>query len=257
MRLAFCQTRIVHASVRQNIETIEAMLKTVNADLCVLPELAITGYYFEEKKDLIALSKAYNPVVIERLTALSKKTETGYLIGLAEVTADKLYNTAYLIGPKGIMGKHRKMHLTKNETVFDAGETLALIPFKDINIGVAICFETWFPEYFRRLADLGADVVLCPANFGGPWTLDVCRVRALENSLPVVLANRLGEEMIDGEKAFFCGQSQIIDGYGNRVLTAGEEPCVGVFMIDLSQFSRDKNIICDDVQKERFKHQNN
>lgn len=254
MRVGFCQFEIVHNDGEKNLKTIIDMLNDVKADLIVLPELAVSGYYFEDKEALIRLSKSINPAVISELTALANKTATSYVIGLAEVAEDQLFNTAYVIGKDGVIGKHRKIHLTNNETIFDEGNNLSIIDMGDYKIGIAICFETWFPEFFRRLADQGADIVVSPANFGGPWTPDVCLVRALENSLPIILANRLGTEIIEGERETFSGRSQIIDGFGHRRVVALEAPYVGFIDIDLKAYHRHQNIICDDVLKERNKH---
>ncbi len=254
MKIGFCQFEINHKATTKNLETILNLLNNIQADLIVLPELALTGYYFEHKQELIEHSNIINTKAIKELTTLSKKTGTTYVIGIGEVEDPKLFNTALVINHKGVIGKHRKINLTNNETIFDAGDSVKVIDLGNYKLGIAICFETWFPEIFRILSDKGADLIVSPANFGGPWTLDVARVRALENSIPVILTNRLGSELIQGEKDDFRGESRIIDGYGNIILSAEKEPYVGIIEIDLNDFQRHRNLISDDTLKERKKY---
>ena len=254
MKIGFCQYDVKHKNIEENIITIETMLKDVSADLIVLPELALTGYYFNQKDTLIELSEKINDRTIDSLTHLSKKTHSTYVIGLGEVEDKKLYNTAYVINDKGIIGKHRKINLTDNETIFDAGDTVEIINLGTYKLGIAICFETWFPEMFRILCDQGADLVVCPSNFGGPYTGDVVKVRALENSIPIVLTNRLGREIIDGSEVYFRGESAIIDGHGHSVSTAGSEPIISLYDIDLSLYNRNRNLICSNVNEQRKRY---
>ncbi|MFH5881062.1 carbon-nitrogen hydrolase family protein [Liberiplasma polymorphum] len=255
MKVGFCQFDIKYKDVIANLETIVTMLNEVDLDLVVLPELALTGYYFENKEQLMQLSSdTINGNVIDRLTQVAALKKMTIIIGLAEVSGNDLYNTAYIINRNGVVGKHRKMHLTNNETIFKAGNQVEVFEVDGMKIGIAICFDTWFPEIFRVLSNKGADIICCPANFGGPWTLDVVKVRALENSIPVILSNRLGSEIIKGEKDYFRGESMVIDGFGNLLIKAGDQPYVGTVDIDLKAYSRNKSLICDEMINEKNKY---
>ena len=256
MIVGFCQYDVRYKDIEQNLQVIETLLRDVKADIMVLPELALTGYYFEEKASLMSLSKeAINLNVIERLRKLADARKMTLVIGLSEIEEESLYNTVYVIDQRGVVGKHRKINLTNNETIFTRGETVEVINVNGIKLGIAICFETWFPEMFRLLVNKAADLIVCPSNFGGPWTLDVVKVRALENSIPVVLCNRLGAETIEGVLEYFRGESQIIDGYGNCLIKAGSENYVGTFELDLNAFSRNRSLIsdCMVVEQARYK----
>lgn len=255
MRVATCQYDVKKSKPLDNIQTIKTMLKGIKADLIVLPELALTGYFFENSASLKALTKSIDKLkVIETLQNIAREVQSTIVVGLSELDNDKLYNTAYVIDQSGVIGKHRKIHLTRNEKIFDAGDTVDIINVNGINIGIAICFETWFPEFFRTLAARGADMVVCPSNFGGPYTHDVARVRALENSLPVVLTNRVGSELMYGEIEPFCGGSRIIDAYGTIIHASDDQAGIYVTDIDCLTPTRNKNLICDEMDKERAKY---
>lgn len=255
MRVATCQYDVKKSKPLENIQTIEIMLKGIKADLIVLPELALSGYFFEDSASLKALTKSIDKLkVIETLQNIAREVQSTIVIGLSEIDSDKLYNTAYVIDHTGVIGKHRKMHLTRNEQIFDAGDKVDIINVNGVKIGIAICFETWFPEFFRTLAARGADMVVCPSNFGGPYTHDVARVRALENSLPVVLVNRVGSELMHGETETFCGGSRIIDAYGTIIHASDDKARLHVTEVDCLTPTRNKNLICDDMDKERAKY---
>ena len=85
-----------------------------------------------------------------------------YLIGgsISELDDDKVYNTAFCFDKKGdIIGRHRKVHLFDVDVeggirffesdTLTAGDSLTVIDTEFCKIGVAICFDVRFPEWFR------------------------------------------------------------------------------------------------------------
>ena len=255
MKVGYCQYDVKHGDIDHNIVTVKTLLKDTHADLIVLPELAFTGYFFENKQALVKLSSYTNQAkIVDALTAIAKTEDVTIFAGMAELKGNRLYNSVFVIDHTGIIGKHRKINLTDNETIFDVGDRLELVTVKNIKVGITICFETWFPESFRILSDLGADLIVAPSNFGGPWTIDVVKVRALENCIPVIMCNRIGEEMIHGEPSAFCGNSEIIDQYGNVLVQSGNKPSVEVIEMDFSLPSRDEALISKSMRYERQKY---
>lgn len=255
MKIGFCQFDVAYKAIEKNMKTIESMLEATNADLVVLPELALTGYYFKDKRTLAQLSEERHMApMIERLRLIASKKDMAIVIGLGEVEGEALYNTAYLIDHTGVVGKHRKIHLTDIESIFTPGDSIEVFEAKGIKIGLSICFDTWFPEMFRSLATKGADLVCVPANFGGPWTLDVLKVRALENSMPVILSNRIGSEMIENSEEAFRGESMVVDGFGNPLLRAFDQPQTGIVEMDIHAFSRHESLISSRMEEEKNKY---
>ena len=73
--------------------------------------------------------------------------------GLCEADGDRIYNSAVAIGPTGALSRFRKVHLWDQEKRFfipgDLGFPVIDTPFG--RIGMAICYDGWFPEILPRL----------------------------------------------------------------------------------------------------------
>jgi predicted amidohydrolase len=169
---------------------------------------------------------------------------------MSEAVGNKLYNTAVVVGPEGLIGKHRKMHPSKFETIFEHGCGLDVFDIEGVKIGVTICFDIWIPEAARVLALKGAQVICSPCNFGGPWTLDIARTRAMENKVYSILANRIGQEPMGEDIAHFRGESRIIDYMGDILAQAGDEECVKVVDIEPEEVIKKDTIMSSDLFNE-------
>lgn len=163
-----------------------------------------------------------------------------------------LYNSAVLVGPVGwgYIGKYRKIHLFNREKLFFRPGNLGFHVFNIgiAKVGVMICFDWFFPESARTLALKGADVIAHPSNLVMPYAPRAMPIRALENRVYTITANRIGEEF--GLR--FIGKSTIASPRA-EVLAMGSEDKeeVGVVEIDLS-LARDKRINeMNDIFKDR------
>ena len=256
MKVGFYQFDVAYKNVEANLNKVKELLSRAEADLIVLPELCFSGYYFQTKEELNKYSDVtIQSMIINELHKIAKSKNLFIVTGLAEKDEDKIYNAAFLIGPEGLIGKHRKVNLTINEKVFDRGKDFAIFEiehseFGKVKIGILICFESWFPESYRILKKKSAQIICCPSNFGGPWTLDVMKVRSLENKVFTIMTNRTGKEMIENEEAEFRGESQIIDEGGNVLAKAKNDECIITFDIDPNKAVLKDNIICDDMNYE-------
>lgn len=112
-----------------------------------------------------------------------------YLIGgsVPELEGGKIYNTSYIFSPEGKeLARHRKVHLfdidvpggqrfMESDTL-TAGDSFTVIDTEYGKIGVAICFDIRFSDFFRVMGDMGAQLIVIPAAFNmttGPihWDL--------------------------------------------------------------------------------------
>jgi predicted amidohydrolase len=131
---------------------------------------------------------------------------------LAERSGGRLYNSAVLIGPRGVVGVYRKVHLFHEEKLyFTPGDLgLPLFDIRDVKVGLLVCFDHFFPEAARTLALQGARIICHPSNLVLPeFGQLTTRVRSIENRVFWILANRYGTEEGDGKKLSYSGCSQI------------------------------------------------
>ena len=190
--------------------------------LVVLPELASTGYVFESAAEAAALAEPVPDGPTTRAwAALAAELGVHIVAGIAEAAGEALYNAAVIVGPEGYLGTYRKAHLWDQENVFFAKGDLGFPVFDTAlgKVGVAICYDGWFPETFRRLALGGAEIVCIPTNWvpmpdqpegEAAMANTLHRAAAHTNGLFIACADRVGIER--GQP--FEGQSLIIGATG-------------------------------------------
>ncbi len=88
------------------------------------------------------------------------------MAGLAEAGAGCRHNSAVVLGPGGRLATYRKLHLFYDEqSWFRPGADLVVVDLPFARVGVAICYDLWFPELARALALRGAEVIAVPTNW--------------------------------------------------------------------------------------------
>ncbi len=212
-----------------------------DAGIIVLPELASTGYDLtaDEARDLA--ESPVGPSVASWSAALGA-SDALVVGGFCERGMDgEIYNSAAAVDRSGIVAVYRKTHLWGAEgTIFRPGEQPPpIIRTRWGPIGVAICYDLFFPEVIRRLALEGALLVAVPTNSpaddlkerGAPATPDgighiVARSAAYVSRVFIAVSDRCGDErgtswtarssVVGPEGEFLAGP---VD-YENVVITA-------------------------------------
>lgn len=160
------------------------------------------------------------------------RTEAGklnvhiHLGSFLEKEDDRLYNTGVVVNPAGeIVAKYRKLHLFDVEIpggrkylesrTITAGNEVATFSIGPFVFGMATCYDLRFPELFRRLSHLGANVLLLPAAYtlqtGRDHWQVLLRARAIENLCWVAAAGQWGA--IPPDHLCF-GRSMVINPWG-------------------------------------------
>ena len=218
----FCPT---FGDVRANLHKIAEAIDDIKADILVLPELCTTGYLFTSRDEVAKLAEPIPGPTTLFLENVTRRKNMWLVLGMAErdEVSKKFYNSAVLIGPDGLKAVYRKAHLFFEEKLYFApGDT----PFRVYDLGVArvgmlVCFDHFFPEATRTLALQGAQILCHPSNLVLPGKgQQITRVRAMENRIFWVLANRYGTEERNGKKLTYTGASQIIAPDGEIVAQA-------------------------------------
>lgn len=224
MIIGAIQLDVIGKNKAANLDKIQRLLNQ-RADLVVLPELFSTGYFFDSREELIAMAEAVpGGYTTNRLCQIATEKDCHLTGAIAENDGGALYITAVMVGPQGYIGKHRKRHLTIGEAEnFSRGGSSEIFDILGSKVGVLVCLEGWFPESARELMLKGAQVLCHTALTCMERTLDIMRVRAIENKAYLVVANSISTECFKGQQYKFRGESRVIDHDGNILADAGRE----------------------------------
>ncbi|MBM4449038.1 MAG: carbon-nitrogen hydrolase family protein, partial [Chloroflexi bacterium] len=220
VKMAAAQT---DPKLMQNQDNMTGMLRMVKsaagkgANLVVFPECHLTGYVFKSRQEALPYAETIPGPSTEELTPLCKQRNVYVVYGLLEKDGAKLFNAAAFVGPKGLIGSYRKIHLPflGIDRFVDKGDRPFQVWATPIGkVGIHICYDILFPESARIMTLLGADIVVLSTNFpeGRADALNcVARARTIENKVHVVLADRVGTE-----RGFtFAGMSNVVNATGN------------------------------------------
>ena len=215
------------------------------ARLVVFPECALTGYCFESLEEAIPYAETIPGSSTNRLIEACQKLNIHLVLGMLEKDDEQCYNAAVLLGPQGLIGKYRKIHLpflgvdrfvNPGNLGFQVHET----PLG--RIGLNICYDGRFPESARALALRGADIVLLPTNWpkgAEEFAEFLVNARGIENHLFSIAVNRVGKE--SGFQ--FIGRSRVANPEGKTLATAsGNQEEIIYAEIDPLE-SRNKQIV--------------
>lgn len=201
--------------------SIEAAVAT-GSNIIVFPEMALSGYECSDEceRDNKPCSMHHEAAETvpgpstEAIAELTRKYSVYVALGMPE--RDKsipgiCYNSAALIGPEGIVGVYRKLHLASTpmgteNVCFSPGNDLPVFETRYGPIGILICYDFWrHPELSRILTLKGARLVINPtAGASGigreEWARVINSARATENFVYAASANLVG---IDRKKSFY------------------------------------------------------
>lgn len=237
-KVAVCQL-LTTEDKKKNIEKAVKMIEEAaenGAKLIALPEIFNSPY---DNKCFPVYAEEFPGETSRAMMDVAKKCGVYLVAGsIPEKDGDKIYNTSYFYNNNGeLIARHRKMHLFdiniesgqyfKESDVLTPGEDFTIVETELGKIGVGICYDIRFPEYFRILSEMGAELIVLPAAFNmttGPahWELSV-RMRALDNQVYMVAASPARDE---SASYVSYANSRIADPWGSIVASADTEECI-------------------------------
>jgi N-carbamoylputrescine amidase len=247
-----------------NLAAVEAALveaAEAGVHLAVLPELATVPYFCAEEAG--AYREWAEPVpgpLTQKIGALAAELGLAVVLPLFELDtgAGTFHNSAVVLQEGHIIpgvdrsgSAHevaRKLHLPVGEEPapgfnepahFVAGGWLGVHQLPTLRLGTLICYDRRFPECWRELRSLGADLAAIPvAGSGGDSTeffLGELRTHAKENGLFAVAANKVGTEWVGGHPVDNFGESCVVGPDGELLAhrTREDGPGLAIAEVDL------------------------
>jgi predicted amidohydrolase len=233
--VAVVQMAPILGKVEENLlamgKFIDKICTEQKVDLVAFPELVTTGYELGVQFTEVAERVPGHSVNLIAQRAADYSTHIAFGLATKEKVESVLFNAAVLIGPDGeLLGEYRKLHLPGEERLaFRPGFRLPVFETTFGPVGILLGWDLAFPEAARSLALDGAELVVACASWGHASAQDrdvsleewrtYIHARALENSLYVVAANRIGEE----PSYQFFGDSRIVGPRGETYVYIDED----------------------------------
>ena len=242
--------------IDKNLEKAESLIRQAHKDgaqIILIQELFATPYFCKDQdpKYFSMAESVDNSQVIEKMQTLAKQLQVVLPVSFFEKANRAYFNSLVVIDADGsIVSHYRKSHIPdgpgyQEKFYFSPGDTgFKVAETRYAKIGVAICWDQWFPEAARSMVLMGADFLFYPTAIGSePVTGDDsrdhwCRVmqgHSAANMVPVIASNRIGVETGESCELTFYGSSFITDETGGMVGQASrdaEEVIVASFDID-------------------------
>ena len=193
----------------------------VETQIVLFPELASSGYVFESLDEARSCGEPADGPTVSAWVVGAAHFGMVVIGGFAELGDDgSLYNSAAVVGPDGLLAVYRKTHLWDREKLWftPGSEPPPVVETPFGRIGLAVCYDLYFPELTRGLALAGADLIALPANLPlfprpegeRPVEIALAQATAHVNKVWVAVCDRAGPE----RGVEWTGASCIVDPDG-------------------------------------------
>ena len=237
-------------SREENLEAAEGWIRQAaaqGAQVILLPELFETWYFCQERNyaSYQLATTVWENRAVCRLRQVAAQCKVVLPVSFFERAGNVTYNSVAMIDGDGeLKGVYRKTHIPddhfyQEKFYFTPGNTgFQVWDTAYGKIGVGICWDQWFPEAARCMALQGAQLLLYPTAIGSepiiecdsmPHWRRCMQGHAAANVIPIVAANRIGEERVEpcpennnqSSALTFYGSSFITDETGEILEEAG------------------------------------
>jgi predicted amidohydrolase len=228
IKIACAQIDCLLAQPETNLDKIVAQTRAAaarDAKLVIFPECALTGYAFDSLEEAVPVAERLDGPSAQAIANVCRETGVYCATGFIESDGGKFYNSVMLVGPEGVIGNYRKVHLPYIgiDRFLSPGDR----PFKVFElpfgkVGLNICYDISFPESARVLKLSGAELIVLVTNWPpGAWRSPeyVVNTRALENHVFYAAVDRVGTER--GWQ--FIGRSKVVDCNGDTLAEASAD----------------------------------
>lgn len=152
----------VSGNMGDNMSVIERAVETACREgvrLLVFPECALTGYPPHDipaSSDVDADGLSY---ALKKLQLLADIHNMTLIVGAVTPMGEAYHNSAIVMQPgKAVTAYHKRALWGWDRDNFAPGEREGIVEIDGFQVGIRICFEVRFPEYFRELYRAGTDL---------------------------------------------------------------------------------------------------
>ena len=229
-------------NTEENVQRAEDWIRIAaakGAHLILLPELFESPYFCKEQRP-VHFDRAHpvtNHPTLIRMQQLARELAVVLPVSFFEKAGPVFFNSLAMIDADGdLLGLYRKSHIPdgpgyQEKFYFSPGDTGFRVWMTRYGcVGVGICWDQWFPEAARCMVLKGAEILLYPTAIGSEppapeWDsqahwMRVMQGHAAANMVPVIAANRVGEETGAEYTLSFYGSSFIAGSMGELLQTA-------------------------------------
>lgn len=241
---------------RSNVEEVKRFVTSAvlegGARLIVLPE----NVFLFDGKNMRRLAESEDQAIIfSEVEALARLHSVYIVIGShpslfrfdgSMVPNGRVRQSCWVIGPDGAMlERYDKIHLFdvvvddkaasyKESDVIEAGElSLKVLDIDGFKVGLSVCYDLRFPELYRQLVSLGAEILLVPSAFtyvtGKAHWHTLLSARAIENQCYVLGVGQCGWHNLTRQT---YGNSVLYSPFGECLADLQEEPGYFVFEVE-------------------------
>ena len=223
---------------RNHMKSAIRQVAALDTQIVLMPELVSSGYVFDTVEEARSCGESADGPSVSMLAVGAAHYGIVIVGGFAELGDDgQLYNSAAIVGPDGVLAIYRKTHLWDREKLWftPGSEAPPVVETPFGRIGVADCYDLYFPELTRGLALAGADLIAVPANLPlfprptseRPVEIALAQATAHVSKVWVAVCDRTGPErgvewtgascIVDPDGWLAAGP---VDGYGDGILYA-------------------------------------
>lgn len=229
--------------IEGNLARAESLVRQAageGANIILIQELFASPYFCKDQLEShFALAESVDDShVIEHMRGLASELNVVLPVSFFEKHNTAYFNSLVVVDADGsVVSHYRKSHIPdgpgyQEKFYFSPGDTGFQVSRTRFGaIGVAICWDQWFPETARVLALQGAELLFFPTAIGSEpvtgrnsrdhWQRTM-QGHAAANMVPVIASNRIGKEQGEACSLEFYGSSFITDQTGEIVKAASE-----------------------------------
>jgi N-carbamoylputrescine amidase len=256
MKVAALQTALTD-DVAVNTKRITELVREAHGKgaQVILPSELFEGHYFcrtQREENFSRAHAADDHPTLRHFQKLAAELGVVIPVSFYEQAGPELYNSVAVLDADGrTLGVYRKSHIPdgpgyQEKFYFKPGNTgFRAFATKFGTIGVAICWDQWFPEAARAMTLAGADVLFYPTAIGSEpeepeldsrdsWQR-VMIGHAVANAVGVVAANRTG---VEGDMTFY-GSSFVCAARGDKPAELARDATgIAIAELDLDKIRR-------------------